>query len=151
MTPRLLGGFVAMPFVAALVGLAFTLARATTLRTQFQLEASIVLGALFFVTGLIIVCLVAGPLYFWWTKRHQASLVALAAWGALLGNIPTAIGILLFVSNRLWRGENMEGLARFSFLSAVGTTTGLICGVVFWLIAAPGRGDAEPARTPFEV
>ena len=154
MTPRLLGGFAAMPFVTALVVFAFTfirVANAEGLRGTTPFEAGMVLGVFAFITGLIIVCLGAGPLYFWWTKKRPASLFASLAWGALLGNIPSAIAILIFVSGRLSRGESLAGLASFSYSSVVGTTTGLICGTAFWLIAAPGRGDTEPARTPFEV
>lgn len=154
MTPRLLGGFVAMPFVAAVVVGAFSYARAANATGRVgatPLQAAIVAGVFAFIFALAIVCLVAGPIFFWWTKARAASIFASLGWGALLGNIPTALGILIFVSGRLSRGESLVGLASFSYSSVVGTTTGLICAAAFWFIAAPVRGQTEPARTPFEV
>lgn len=149
MTNRLLGGFAAMPFVAAAVG--FLIAVARTLSDARRpggtpFDAGMGAAILLFLAALAIVCLAAGPLFFWWTKRHESSLIADAAWGALLGNIPFVLAVVIFVSGRMWRGESLDGLGRMWLTSAIGATTGLVCGIVFWILTRTQGAKTDPVR-----
>ena len=135
LTRRVAGGFVAMPPVAAIAGFAWAFTRAKMgYSSPPPIEAGMVVGAFQFVTAIPITA-GAGGLFFWWTNWRRATLIWTAVWSALLGNIPTLLAVTMSVSVRLARRESLAGLSQFSTILAMGTSTGIACGIVFWLIA----------------
>jgi hypothetical protein len=105
-------------------------------------EISAVMAAHIFIVAIVIVVVEAGPLFFWWQRNRPVSFSSTMLWAAILGNTPTVLALVIFVSGRALRGQPFDDLAWISTTFILGTTAGLMCGCAFWLIALHPRRAA---------
>ena len=148
LTPRLLAGFLAMPFAAALSaylmipflvqeskfveGIGFVEVRHSDSLIKMASGVALYL----FITAAVIVLVEAGPLFFWWQQqRRRVSFIATMLWAAVLGNTPLLLVVVITVVSRLLRRIPFGDFSWTSRTLVIGTTAGLLCGLAFWLIA----------------
>ena len=150
MTPRhelrVLFGLLAQPFVAA--SMAFVLfpaldytARATGLysgRVSDDAAASVAFGAA--LAAVFVVVFGALPALGWVSRRGPITLRASVIAGALLGNLPAAVILVLAAMHG--GGTRSSGASSALILlraAAFGSWVGAVCGAVFWASAGAPR------------
>jgi len=135
-------GLALQPVVATLVALVL-------LGTPAALPAAVFVG----ITAVLITAFVAYPLLHWLLKRGPVAAAHAFFAGVVLGNIPSAIALVILAIRGLRTGallnpgELATGVGR-SF--TVGSLVGLASAGVFWLVAGPritaaSRGRLEDA------
>jgi hypothetical protein len=126
-------GLIAAPFAAAVVGFLLPIWSFGPGRTiGYPIQAALVMAVLFGLSGTLITMCVAYPLALLLRKRGAVNLVTAIVSGAVLGNVPAAIGIIgtLITTGSVYLGG-------FMLASAVGSTAGIAAAGAFWMLARP--------------
>jgi hypothetical protein len=140
-------GFAAQPFAAALIAFVLFPVVAITGRGLYwgyptdMLDAALSFAFGVGVAALAVTVFAALPVFLRLLRRDHISQADVVCWGALLGNIPSAL-IVLSLGAQLWRSGTSVGLDNLTY-GAPGAARAIILGSVvgagsasvFWWIA----------------
>ena len=145
---RLLRGLVVQPFLAAALGFAlFPLVDDTGRlvydagRTVDPIQTAATFGVMAGVVASFVTGLGAYPTLRWLLKRGPLTRAQTMIGGAVLGNVPGVLIVLLLAARHLSRGvaptldNTMYGAAGAARIVLLGSFLGLVCALVFWRLA----------------
>jgi hypothetical protein len=145
---RLLRGLIVQPFLAAALGFAlFPLVDYTGRlvygagRTVDPIETAVSFGVMAGVAASFVTGLGAYPTLRWLLTRGPLTRAHALIGGAVLGNVPGVLIVLLLAARHLSRGvaptmdNTMYGAAGAVRIVLLGTCVGLVCALFFWQLA----------------
>jgi hypothetical protein len=151
---RLVVGFALTPIVAAFFAFAayavlWTFSPTSGFRTTNAVSGAVGMGLSAGIVAVFVIVFGAIPAFAWVSRVGPPSLAKVLLAGALLGNLPFGIGVLLMLGSNLRGGtipphfsDQWYGLAGLSQTVGVGLFVGMTSAAVFWLIGISGT---EPA------
>jgi hypothetical protein len=151
---RLVVGFALTPLAAGFLAFAayavlWTFSPTSGFRTANAISGAVGMGLSAGIVAVFVIVFGAIPAFAWVSRVGPPSLAKVLFAGALLGNLPLGIGVLLMLGSHLRNGtippnfsDQWYGLAGLSQTVAVGLFVGMTSAAVFWLIGISGT---EPA------
>ena len=123
------------PFVCAALGLVLfpVIDRAGQGRTVDALQTALVFATFTGIVGALITAFVAYPVFVRLAKPDVLTGARVLLFGALLGNIPAVIAILVQVLVPGGKGMT-DSIAAHSGAAVFGTFLGTVCSAIFWTI-----------------